>query len=125
MGKGVEALRRALIPGGGVDISQLLTDVTPEILESAYYFSPLAAAAQAGAQALRGESALAAVDLACDDVLLNYIKSAKYVAFGAEPLIGYLAACEAELTAVRTVIAGKLAGLAPAMITERLRETYV
>ena len=39
--------------------------------------------------------------------------------------VGYLAAIEAELTAVRTVMAGRLAGLAPEMITERLRETYV
>ena len=68
---------------------------------------------------------MAAVDLACDDALLRYLKGAKYVAFGAEPLIGYLAAIEAELTAVRTVMAGRLAGLAPEMITERLRETYV
>ncbi len=125
MGKGLEVLRYALIPGGDIAVSRLLGDVTPDIIENVYHTSPLAAAAQAGAQALRGEASLSAVDLACDDVLLNYLKSAKYVAFGAEPLIGYLAAVEAELTAVRTVITGRLAGLAPEMITERLRETYV
>jgi V/A-type H+-transporting ATPase subunit C len=125
MGKGDEALRQALVPGGGIPLSRLLTEITPEILESIYSLSPLALAAQAGARALQGEGSLADMDLACDDVLLNYLKSAKYVGFGAEPLVGYLAASEAELTAVRTVIAGKLAGLAPEMITERLRETYV
>ena len=65
------------------------------------------------------------MDLACDDALLRYHKGAKYVAFGEAPLIGYLAAIEAELTAVRTIVAGRLAGLGAEMITERLRETYV
>ena len=125
MGKGAEVLRYALIPGGGVSASRLLGDVTPDVVEAVFNASPLAAAAQTGAQALRGEASLSEVDMACDDALLKYLKKAKYVAFGAEPLIGYLAAVEAELTSVRTVITGRLAGLAAEMITERLRETYV
>jgi V/A-type H+-transporting ATPase subunit C len=65
------------------------------------------------------------MDLACDNALLKYLKKAKYVAFGAEPLIGYLAALEAELTSVRTVTAGLMVGLSADTITERLRESYV
>ena len=125
MGKGSEILRHALIPGGFVSTSRLLGDLTPDVVENAFGVSPLAVAAQAGAQALRGEGSLADVDLACDNVLLRYLKKAKYVAFGLEPLAGYLAAVEAELTSVRTVITGRLAGLAAERITERLRETYV
>ena len=125
MGKGAEALRYALIPGGKVSASRLLGDLTPDVIESVFNTSSLAGAAQTGAQALRGEAGLADVDMACDDTLLKYLKNAKYVAFGAEPLIGYLAAVEAELTAVRTVITGRFAGLAADRITERLRETYV
>ncbi|MCL1805482.1 MAG: V-type ATPase subunit [Clostridiales bacterium] len=125
MGKGAEVLRYALVPGGSVAISRLLGDVTPDVVEAVFGTSPLAAAAQTGAQALRGEASLSDVDMACDDALLKYLKKAKYVAFGAEPLIGYLAAVEAELTSVRTVITGRLAGLAAEMITERLRDSYV
>jgi V/A-type H+-transporting ATPase subunit C len=125
MGRGHEMLRYALIPGGAMPVSRLLNDVTAENLESVYNYSPLASAAQAGAQALRGESGLYAMDLACDNILLRYLKKAKYVAFGAEPVMGYLAAAEAELTSVRTVIAGLIAGLSADKITERLRETYV
>ena len=125
MGKGAEVLRHALISGGTVSTSRLLSEITPDLIESTFGSGELSPAAAAGAEALKGEGTLAAVDLACDDALLRYLKGAKYVAFGAEPLIGYLAAIEAELTAVRTVMAGRLAGLAPEMITERLRETYV
>lgn len=125
MGKGIELLRHALVPGGSVSVSRLLNEITPDLIESAFGASPLAFAGLAGGAALRGEGTLAAVDLACDDALLRYLKGAKYVAFGEAPLIGYLAAIEAELTAVRTIVAGRLAGLGAEMITERLRETYV
>ena len=125
MGKGPEVLRYALIPGGSVPVFRLLEDVSADIMESVFYHSPLAVAAQTGTQALRGEKSLYAVDFACDNVLLKYVRTAKYKAFGAEPLIGYLAAAEAELTSVRTVIAGRMAGLSAETIIERLRETYV
>jgi V/A-type H+-transporting ATPase subunit C len=125
MGKGADALRYALVPGGAVSASRLLGDISPDTIEAVFNISPLAGAAQTGAQALRGEGSLSDVDMACDDALLKYLRNAKYVAFGAEPLIGYLAAVEAELTSVRTVVTGRLAGLAAEMITERLRETYV
>ena len=125
MGKGAETLRYALVPGGKVPVSRLLEDVSADILESVYSSSPLALAAQTGAKALRGEESLYNVDLACDNALLRYMKKAKYVAFGAEPVVGYLAAVETELTDVRTVIAGRIAGLSAETITERLRETYV
>jgi V/A-type H+-transporting ATPase subunit C len=125
MGKGFEALRYALISGGNVSTSRLLNEITPDLIESTFAGSVLSEAAAAGAAALKGEGSLAAMDLECDDALLKYLKSAKYIAFGAEPLIGYLAAQEAEITAIRTVIAGRLAELNPETIIERLRETYV
>ena len=47
------------------------------------------------------------------------------MAFGEAPLIGYLAAKENELTNVRVLISGRLAGLDADTIRERLRESYV
>jgi V/A-type H+-transporting ATPase subunit C len=125
MGKGPEVLRYALIPGGSVAVSRLMGEVSADAVESAFGVSPLAVAGQVGAAALRGEASLYSMDTACDNTLLKYLKKAKYVAFGAEPLIGYMAALEAELTSVRTVIAGLMAGLSAETIKERLRETYV
>ncbi|HCP14882.1 MAG TPA: V-type ATP synthase subunit C [Peptococcaceae bacterium] len=125
MGKGSETLRFALLPGGNVSIMNLQHDITPDLIDSVFANSPLSAAASAGAAVLRGEGSLAAMDLASDDALLHYLKRAKYVAFGAETLIGYLAAQESELTAVRIIIAGRLAGLSAEMIIERLRDAYV
>jgi V/A-type H+-transporting ATPase subunit C len=125
MGKGFEILRFALIPGGNISTNRLLSEISADLIEAVFAGSLLAPAAAAGAAALKGEGNLSAVDHKSDDVLLKYLKSAKYIAFGAEPLIGYLAAQEAEMTAVRTVVAGRLAELSPENIIERLREAYV
>lgn len=125
MGKGFDALRHALIPGGQVALTRMLQEITPDMVESVFAQSPLAAAAHAGAAAIKGEGALASMDHLADDALLKHLKGAKYVAFGAEPLIGYLAAQEMEVTAVRTVMAGRLADMDSELIIERLREAYV
>lgn len=47
------------------------------------------------------------------------------VPFGEETVIGYLYAREAEITAVRIIMAGRMAGLDGETIRSRLRATYV
>ncbi len=60
-----------------------------------------------------------------DNKLIEYIKSSKYVPFGIEPLVGYLIAKDNEIKIARIILAGKLAGISPELLRERLRETYV
>ena len=120
-----EYLRQSFINGGSVDITKLLTELSPDTLESAFAASELLPAAQVGGQVLRDEVRLAALDTACDDCLMNFLKTAKYIGLGEQPLVGYAAAKEAELMAVRIVFSGKLAGIEPEAIKERLRESYV
>ncbi len=61
----------------------------------------------------------------CDNAVTRYVSDAKRVPFGEETVIAYLYAKEAELTAIRTILASRRAGLDGAAIRERLRETYV
>ena len=49
---------------------------------------------------------------------------AKLVAYGEEPVVAYLAAVESEITAVRMILTGRLAGIDPQTIRERLRDLY-
>jgi V/A-type H+-transporting ATPase subunit C len=44
------------------------------------------------------------------------------VSFGQEPVVEYLAMLEAEITAIRMIMTGRLAGIAPDVIRERLRD---
>jgi len=59
-----------------------------------------------------------------DNLLLEYIKEARYITYGIEPLIAYIAAKENEVKTVRIIMAGKLAGISPELIRERVRDTY-
>ena len=68
---------------------------------------------------------LTAFEKACDDALTAYLDGAKSVPFGEEVAVAYLHARESELTAARTVLSGRLAGLDGEVIRSRLRDTYV
>ncbi|MDP4109370.1 MAG: V-type ATPase subunit [Bacillota bacterium] len=125
MGRGQEFLRRFLLENGTVPASRLFEGVTPELLSQVYSGTVFGKAAEAGSAALRGEKGLAALDLECDNAVLSYLKSAKYTAFGEGPLAAYLYAREAELTAVRIVLTGRLKGLPAERVMESLRDTYV
>ena len=49
----------------------------------------------------------------------------KRIPFGEQIVVGYLYAREAELTAIRLIMSGRLAGLDGDTIRERLRDSYV
>ena len=68
--------------------------------------------------------ALTAFEKACDDAVTAVVRQARRVPFGEQPLVGYLYAREAELTTIRILLNGKLAGLDRATLEERLRESY-
>ena len=93
---------------------------------SLFQTGPLAGAAELGSKlAQPGAGALTAFERECDNALTAYLEAARRVPFGEQAVIGYLYAKEAELTAVRTILAGRRAGLSGERIRERLRETYV
>ena len=86
----------------------------------------LAQAAELGAKAARpAGGSLTAFERECDNALTRYLGAARRVPFGVETVFAYLYAKEAALTAIRTILAGRRAGLDGAVIRERLRETYV
>ena len=124
MGKSMEFLRGVLFEGGNIDTSRILNTAAGGNLEELYAISPLKEAAEAGSAALNG-GRLTRFEKLCDDAVLNYVAGAKYVAFGEAPVIGYLAAKENELTSVRIIMSGRMAGLDGDTIRERLRESYV
>lgn len=125
MGKSVDFLKGVLVPGGGVDADRILNAVASgSSLEELYASSSLRDAAEAGGAALNG-GGLTRFEKLTDDAVTAYLSGAKSVAFGEAPVIAYLAAKENELTAVRIIMTGRMAGLDTDTIRERLRESYV
>ena len=122
MNKGQEFLLQALIEGGSIDCNTLaVAALSGESLAGLFTATCLFTAAQAGVEAMKGGS-MTKFELACDNAITAYLSSAKLVSFGSEPVVKYLALVEAEITAVRMILAGKMAGIAPTVIRERLRD---
>lgn len=122
MGKTAAFLEGVLFSGGNVDESEILEiacDCGAGVAEM-YASTELHAAAQAGAEALKG-GALTEFEKLCDDAVSGYLSGAQMVAFGEAPLIGYLAARETEYTNLRILLMGRAAGLDPEIIRARLR----
>ena len=124
MGKDRDFLRDALIPGGNVSTDRFLSSTDKEALVSLFSCSELEKAAALGAEAMDGSTKLTAFELACDNAVNAYLGKAKLISFGSEPVTAYLAAVENEITAVRMILTGRLAGVKSETIRERLRDFY-
>jgi V/A-type H+-transporting ATPase subunit C len=125
MGKEGDFVRKVMLPGGNVS-EQSIANARGEALGEVFRAGPLAQAAELGASlAQPGAGALTAFERECDNALTAYLSAARRVPFGEETVIGYLYAKEQELTAIRSVFAGRAAGLDGDAIRQRLRETYV
>lgn len=73
---------------------------------------------------LLGES-FSAFEMWCDNKKMEYIKKAKLLCFGFEPILAFLIGKEFELQAVRIILSGKQNGVPNEIIKERLRDMYV
>lgn len=60
-----------------------------------------------------------------DNLLMERIKTSKYISFGVEPLVAYIYAKENEIKAIRIIMVGKLNNVSEGVIRERLRDIYV
>ncbi len=122
MNKGIDFLMQALIVGGNVSPAKMAqAAVSGDGLAALFTATVLQNAALAGVDAMKGGS-MTKFELACDNAVTAYLSGAKMVSFGCQPVIKYLALVEAETTAVRMILSGKMAGIAPHVIRERLRE---
>ena len=124
MGKGGEFLKTVLLEGGDIGEDAVAAAGNSGSLQELYGPTPLQAAAEAGAEALRG-GPLTDFEKLCDNAVGDYLAGAQFVPFGEAPLLGYLAARETEYTNIRILLMGRGAGLPAEVIRSRLRNGYV
>jgi len=60
-----------------------------------------------------------------EDFLMIYLRKAKYIVFGPEPVLAYGLAKRHELNLVRLLGVGKLSDIPPGILKQRISETYV
>lgn len=125
MKKSNEFLENVLFQGGNVDTGHILNCVAASnSLVEIFGNGRFKEAAEAGLAAIQGGS-LTLFEKLCDNATNQYLEDANYIAFGDAPVIAYLAAKENELTSVRIIMSGRLAGLPADIIRERLRDVDV
>ena len=123
MGKNSDFMQQALVEGGSVSCARIMNETNAEGLASVFALTSLNKAAALGAAAISG-GAMTEFELACDNAVMAFISDAKLKAYGEEPVVAYMAAVESEITAARMILTGRLAGIAPEVIRERLRDLY-
>lgn len=123
MGKNQDFLSEVLVPGGNLGVERLAAAGDKDSLAALYVHTLLEKAGALGAECLSGGS-MTAFELACDNAVTAYLRGAKLISYGCEPVIAYMAAVEGEITAIRMILTGRLAGIAPQVIRERLRDMY-
>lgn len=124
--------RLAAIPA--VEARALMLDggaVRPAELGKLYILAPAEVGLRlATLPALRGISPtdladVSRLDVLADNVLVAYLRKARMVPIGPEPVIAYVMGREAEVAAVRTLLIGRLSGLSTEVLRRRARDLYV
>ena len=122
--KAGEFLRAVLVPGGTVP-PEAVAQAKGTELDKVFKNTALKYAAEAGAGlAVPGGGPLTEFERLCDDAVMDYLKKARMIPFGEQPVIAYLYAREAEATAIRIILTGRMAGIDGATIRQRLRRAY-
>jgi V/A-type H+-transporting ATPase subunit C len=78
-----------------------------------------------GVEYYEREGSLLLFEKLFDDMIMEHVKKAKYVAFGLEPLAGYIIAKENEIRLIRMILMGKLNEIPSEQIKRIMREGYV
>jgi V/A-type H+-transporting ATPase subunit C len=118
-------LKTAVINGGNVNTDRLLSlSGAGEELNDLFGTGLLREAAHLGIAAVGGGQ-MTQFERECDNAVTSYLSDSKLVSFGIPPVFAYLAALETEVTSIRMILTGKLSGIAPEIIRERLRNSYV
>lgn len=122
--QGAMLLEQALLDGGSLDTQALLCAYS-EGQNALLYLLKGTPYEKLAAGISESDGTAAATERLVDDWRMVLIKEAKHVTFGAPILSAYFYAQEYAVRNIRIVIAAKKAGLAPEIIHERIRTSYV
>jgi len=127
LGKGRDYYRRALAEGGRLSRALLIDlagqpfdAVSRRLLDSAYG-GMLADVLSRGEEKVR----LTSLDRASDEYLLDRVSRFSSVSVGPERIVRFMLTRENEVSMLRIIFMGKLHGLTPAVIEERLPLHYL
>ncbi len=126
-GESKEFFTRSLLVGGNIEPSKFRENsekaVEPmlEIIRHTWFGE----AAISGMEGVKAGKGMSWLEKKLDDRLMEYIKKARFVAMGVEPMVGHLFGKETEIRNVRILLTGKVNHIPHQDLRERLRIAYV
>jgi vacuolar-type H+-ATPase subunit C/Vma6 len=123
----LERLEGLLSKGGFLDVNILLEhfdlsygEIGEKLRTSAYYATWI----QATDELVEKETFIV-LEREFENFLIAYLKKAKYIVFGPEPVFAYVQGKKRELQLLRLLGVGKLNAIPSEMLKQRIGETYV
>jgi V/A-type H+-transporting ATPase subunit C len=127
IGYGRDFLKKVILSNGKLDYA-FFSDVFDESLETLIdrlAYKDYGKVVEEGISNYIKTKSLTKYEKLSDDFIFELAKKGKYVAFGIEPLVGYLMAKENEVKIIRMIMVGKINEIPNELIRERLRDVYV
>jgi V/A-type H+/Na+-transporting ATPase subunit C len=127
MGYGRDFLKKVVLKNGKLDYA-FFSDIFDESLETLIdrlAYKDYNKVVEEGISNYIKTKSLTKYEKLSDDFIFELAKKGKYVAFGIEPLVGYLMAKENEAKIIRMIMVGKINEIPNELIRERLRDVYV
>jgi V/A-type H+-transporting ATPase subunit C len=122
-----DRLEDAIIEGGSLD-SLFFMKCMGEPLEAipaSFKNTPYHAIVDVGIRKIMENGSFSALDRETENYLIQFLKSTRYITFGAEPLFAYFAAREQDLNIIKMILVGKLNELSKDEMRERIPNTYL
>jgi vacuolar-type H+-ATPase subunit C/Vma6 len=127
LGLPVQRLSSLLMKEGFLDQSFMIEgfDLSFTELGEKIYASPYQRVWTNATDSLEEKETFVALERGFEDFLMLYLRKAKYIVFGPEPIFAYALGKKRELQLVRLLGLGKINHIPPEILKERISETYV
>jgi V/A-type H+-transporting ATPase subunit C len=123
----LETCRKMLFPGGFLDVDRLLTTYESPLTEMNETFasSPYDRLWAQAVDTFAAHETFVDLEKGIEDFLMVYLRKARHIVFGPEPVLAYGLAKLKELEMVRMLGVGILNQVPVSLLQQRMSETYV
>jgi vacuolar-type H+-ATPase subunit C/Vma6 len=122
-----DLLRESLIGGGSLapEFYRKIQDEPQEALAQRFAPTRYGRCVEEGSSSFRAKGSFARLEGLSDSLLITYLRTSAYTAFGVEPLMAYGLLVEFEIKALRTAAVGVANAVPQEFIQERLPDVYL
>jgi V/A-type H+-transporting ATPase subunit C len=126
LGEGLKLFRKVFIRGSWLGLSYFSRSLDEQMDAVPRYFehTPYARVLSEGTEFMQSRDSFLKLEKLCDDFAVEFLRKAKYLTFGVEPVVAYFYAKENEFKILRMIFVGKLNQIPDELIKERLPEVY-